>query len=460
MNTRKETVDNTINGRDPASTDIAYPSAVPASLHDTQTDRSDAVPTGYKWTEVGVIPKDWMSRKLGSCLRNTPDYGINAAAVPYDDRLPTYLRISDISDDCQFRPSPRVSVRNPSMQKFFLSEGDLVFARTGASVGKSYRYDSKDGPLVFAGFLIRVSADPKMLEPAFLAYCVQTRRYWEWVATMSIRSGQPGINGQEYFTFRIPLPHLSEQRAIAEALADVDGLLVALEALIAKKRAVKQATMQQLLTGKIRLPGFVGAWETKRIGDMFSIRVGASKRQHIVDGGSYLIVDMGSVAADGRLIAYKRTDYDEDFLEKGELVMPKDDIGGGKIIGKVAYIDAEDLYVLGDHVYSLRLKSGYPRFYSYLINRHDTNSSLRSKVGGSAQLGLARKAVADQEVPVPTVDEQAYIAAVLYDIDTEITALERRREKTLAVKLGMMQLLLTGRVRLVRSHSTNEAKKC
>ena len=78
--------------------------------------------------------------------------------------------------------------------------------------------------------------------------------------------------------------------------------------------------------------------------------------------------------------------------------MPKDDIGGGKIIGKVAYIDADDLYVLGDHVYALRLTEGFPKYFSYLINRYETNSSLKSKVGGSAQLGLSRKAVEEQEV--------------------------------------------------------------
>ena len=177
---------------------------------------SEEVPAGYKRTEVGVIPKDWIVRPLGSCLRYAPEYGINAAAVRYDDSLPTYLRITDISEDYRFRPSPRVSVKHPSVSSFFLCEGDLVFARTGASVGKSYRYDEKDGPLVFAGFLIRIRPDPEKLESVFLAYCVQSGRYWEWVATMSTRSGQPGINGQENAMFQIPLaatPHWQDPAA-------------------------------------------------------------------------------------------------------------------------------------------------------------------------------------------------------------------------------------------------------
>ena len=98
---------------------------------------SEEAPAGYKRTEVGVIPEDWTVGSLRSCLRSAPDYGINAAAVPFDDRLPTYLRITDISEDNRFRPSPQISVRHPYMHAFFLRRGDIVFARTGASVGKS-----------------------------------------------------------------------------------------------------------------------------------------------------------------------------------------------------------------------------------------------------------------------------------------------------------------------------------
>ncbi len=248
----------------------------------------------------------------------------------------------------------------------------------------------------------------------------------------------------------IPCLPLEEQRAITEVLSDVDGLLNALEALIVKKQAIKQATMQQLLTGKTRLPGFSEAWETKRLGEIFKISAGSSKSQYITQGGKYIVVDMGSVATDGQLIISKFTDYEGDFLKEGDLVMPKDDIGGGKIIGKVAYIDANDLYVLGDHVYALRLIEGCPKFFSYLINRYETNSSLKSKVGGSAQLGLSRKAVVEQEVPIPTYEEQYAIASVLSDMDAEVAALEQRRDKTRAIKQGMMQQLLTGRVRLVK----------
>ena len=258
------------------------------------------------------------------------------------------------------------------------------------------------------------------------------------------------IDRRQMASIEARFPPLAEQHAIARALSDVDGLIEAFDALIAKKRAIKRGNMQQLLTGTTRLPGFEGEWITQRLGDVFAVRVGTSKSRYIANAGRYVIVDMGSVGADGQLKSTKRTDYNGDFLTTGDLVMPKDDIGGGKIIGKVAYIDTDYAYVLGDHVYALHLAiDGCPKFFSYLINGHQTNTALRSKVGGSAQLGLSRKAVEEQEIPIPSVAEQHAIADVLSDMDAEIAALEQRLDKTRAVKQGMMQQLLTGRVRLV-----------
>ena len=209
--------------------------------------------SAYKQTEVGMIPEDWEAATLRSCLCAALDYGINAAAVPFDDKLPAYLRITDIGEDNRYRPSPRVSVKHPDSDSFVLAKGDLVFARTGASVGKSYLYNPVDGALVFAGFLVRARPEPAKLDSTYCAYVVQSERYWKWVAAMSSRSGQPGINGQEYGSFRFPLPKICEQRAIASVLSDMDAGITALEQHRDKTRAIKQGMMQQLLTGQVRL---------------------------------------------------------------------------------------------------------------------------------------------------------------------------------------------------------------
>jgi type I restriction enzyme S subunit len=195
----------------------------------------------------------WEVKPLGDCLLSRPDYGINAPAVPFSDRLPAYIRITDISEHGRFLPDPRVSVSAPYSEQYYLNDGDVVFARTGASVGKSYLYDSRDGQLVFAGFLIRVKPNRNMLVPAFLAVYATTRSYWNWVRFMSMRSGQPGINGNEYVQLPVPLPTLSEQTAIAEVLSDMDAEIAALERRRDKTRALKQGMMQELLTGRTRL---------------------------------------------------------------------------------------------------------------------------------------------------------------------------------------------------------------
>ncbi|MEK7761923.1 MAG: restriction endonuclease subunit S [Nitrospirota bacterium] len=195
----------------------------------------------------------WEMRRLGECLISPPDYGINAPAVSYSDRLPTYIRITDISEDGRFAPDVLVSVAHPDAERYYLSAGDLVFARTGASVGKSYLCNPCDGPLVFAGFLIRVRPDSSRLIPAFLSNFVQTRSYWNWVKQMSMRSGQPGINGSEFARLLLPCPSVAEQAAITAILSDMDAEIAALEAKLAKARPLKQGMMQELLTGRVRL---------------------------------------------------------------------------------------------------------------------------------------------------------------------------------------------------------------
>jgi type I restriction enzyme S subunit len=195
----------------------------------------------------------WATTTLGRCLLARPDYGINAAAVPLSDRLPKYIRITDITKDGRFRPDAFVSVMHANAKKYYLNEGDLVFARTGASVGKSYLYNSQDGRLVFAGFLIRVRPDPSVLDSSYLAAYARTEVYWRWVRLMSMRSGQPGINGNEYAQLEMAIPPTAEQVAIARVLKSMDDEILALEQRRDKTRQLKQGMMQELLTGRTRL---------------------------------------------------------------------------------------------------------------------------------------------------------------------------------------------------------------
>lgn len=411
------------------------------------------VPAGYKRTEVGVIPEHWNVRSLRFCLSAPPRYGINAAAVPWNDSLPAYLRITDIDEDGHFRPSPRVSVNHTDAPNYYLNVGDLVFARTGASVGKSYLCDPKDGPLVFAGFLIKVTPNAVHLQPEFLSYCVQTKRYWDWVATASVRSGQPGINGHEYGALLLPLPNQTEQRAIAEALSDVDSLLGALEALIAKKRAVKQAAMQQLLTGKTRLPGFSGEWETNRLGDIAEIHNGATPSTLIPanwDGDIPWCTPTDITGAPGKYLTSTERRITRqglascatNLLPRGALLLcSRATVGELKI--------ATTPMCTNQGFKSLVCRQGTSNEFLYYLLL-TLKPALIERSSGSTFLEISKRDVASLQALFPTEEEQAAIATVLSDMDAEIAALEARRDKTRALKQGMMQQLLTGRIRLVQ----------
>jgi len=199
---------------------------------------------------------EWEETTLGECLSRRPEYGINAPSVAYADDLPTYLRITDISDDGHIRQDQKVSVAKDVTEENYLEDGDVVLARTGASVGKSYKYRVRDGRLVFAGFLIRIRPHEEKLNSEFLFQFLTTERYWRWVAFSSARSGQPGINGNEYASLPMPLPSTQkEQQKIADCLSSLDALIAAQAEKINALKTHKKGLMQQLFPS----PEAVGA---------------------------------------------------------------------------------------------------------------------------------------------------------------------------------------------------------
>ncbi len=196
---------------------------------------------------------EWESKTLNECCNIKGKYGINAAAVPYKTDLPRYLRITDIDDSGNYSPEKEVSVDDPTWSEYVLEDGDIVFARTGNTTGKTYLYDSADGELVFAGFLIKFKPDPRKLNPYFLKYFTNSTAYWKWVEVMSVRSGQPGINSNEYGKLNIKLPSLTEQQKIASVLSAADKEIGLLQSELATLREQKRGLMQRLLTGEVRV---------------------------------------------------------------------------------------------------------------------------------------------------------------------------------------------------------------
>ncbi|MEQ6389231.1 restriction endonuclease subunit S [Bacillaceae bacterium S4-13-58] len=398
------------------------------------------IPEGYKLTEVGVIPEDWDEIYLSKALLGSPKYGINAAAVDYSESLPTYLRITDISDDGRFIRSKKVSVDNESSENYYLEENDLVFARTGASTGKTYLYDSNDGKLVYAGFLIKVSVDQKIMDPRFLKSYTQTETYWNWVRVMSMRSGQPGINGNEYFKLKLPLPPLSEQNIIANALFDTDNLIQSIEKLIEKKKKIKQGAIQQLLTGKKRLPEFDGEWEVKKLGEIATVSMGQSPSSKYYNSnmkGLPLIQGNADIDKRRSIIRIYTTQITK-RCSKGDIIMTV-----RAPVGAIAKASTDSC--LGRGVCSINFKNDY--LYYFLLSIEEKWSQMSK---GSTFDSISASDVLTLEVSLPALkDEQNAIAQVLSDMDLEIEALEEKLEKVKTIKQGMMQELLTGRIRLI-----------
>ncbi len=412
----------------------------------------EQVKQGYKRSEVGVIPDEWEVKAFGDCLLGRPRYGINAPAVPFSDRLPAYIRITDITEDGRIGAEKPVSVNSAFAGNYYLNDGDIVFARTGASVGKSYRYVSNDGPLVFAGCLIQARPNPEVLLSAYAAAYVTTGTYWNWVRLMSMRSGQPGINGNEFAKLPVPIPLVAEQHAIATALADVDALLAKLDQLIAKKRELKQATMQQLLTGQTRLPGFSGDWEVKRLGEVASLKNGYTfKSETYSPLGCFKVITIANVQ-DGFMVLDDCNSVDKtppdiqphQLLKIGDILIS---MTGN--VGRICRVSV-DSCLLNQRVGKLVPTLVQDDFLFALLRQPSFIVAMSAAAKGGAQPNLSATDIGGYEFSIPVdAAEQTAIAKVLSDMDSELATLEARRDKTRALKHGMMQELLTGRIRLI-----------
>jgi type I restriction enzyme S subunit len=423
------------------------------------------IPEGYKQTEVGLLPEEWELKSLRSVLKENPKYGIGAEAVPLTGRLPVYIRITDISVDGYFRPSKKVGVDRGDSNQYVLQLGDLVFARTGASVGKSYLYREDDGLLVYAGFLIKMSPDPEKLVPSFLFQYVKARRYWDFVTVMSMRSGQPGINSVEYGQLLVPLPSKEEQTAIANALSDVDSLITSLEKLIAKKSAIKTAAMQQLLTGKKRLPPFdqqhsgykqteLGEipedWEVKAIIELCHIMTGSTPPTNNLTYYSDEYLFVSPVDLNKGKYIYKSV---KGLSMKGFSICRKYPKGSvlftciGSTIGKcgIAGKELTSNQQINAVLPSEKAESEYI-YYQLLY----TSPQIKQQAGEQAVPLVNKTQFGEHKILIPSAKtEQLAISNVLSDLDADINLLQQRLNKTQQIKKGMMQELLTGKSRLV-----------
>ncbi|HHV11308.1 MAG TPA: restriction endonuclease subunit S [Clostridiales bacterium] len=401
------------------------------------------------------LPSGWDLIPLGSCVTEKLSYGVNAPAIPYSGNHPSYIRITDITEDGQYCDTDRKSVITQDREKYSLRFGDIVLARTGASTGKSYLYDENDGELIYAGFLIKASVDTKNFNPRFIFEQLRTQRYWTWVSATSMRSGQPGINGKEYSSFLLPIAPIEEQDAIAETLLIFNTHINSLAELIEKKKSIRDGALEDLISGRTRLDEFEGERKEYTIDDItLSIITGGTPSTVHPEYWGGNIPWLSSTEIHQKRITRPTTYITDIGLQNSSAKMaPSRSVlialaGQGKTRGTAAYLTSP--MALNQSLAALVTNEKCnPEFLFFIIeSMYLSLRELSSGDGGRG--GLNKKLIEGVMVTIPVdVTEQEAIAAALTAMDEEIKALETERDKMIQIREGAMDDLLTGRVRLI-----------
>ena len=411
-------------------------------------------------TELQRFSGEWETKRLGELGAFVKGRGIKRDDIT-DEGVPCvrYGELYTQYKDYILKVASRIP-QDVAATALPIKKGDLLFAGSGETaeeIGRCAAYLGEEQ--AYAGGDVIVLT-PSGQNSIYLGHLMNS----PMVSAQKARMGQGDAVVHIYINnlaqVQIELPPITEQNAIAEVLSDVDGLINALEALIAKKRAIKQATMQQLLTGKTRLPGFSGAWETTRMGQIGSIYGGLSGKTKIdFEGGNARYVTflgvLENVILDIRHTERVHVGHGESqsSVMKGDLLFnASSETPGDLAIGAVMGEQLDNLY-LNSFCFGLRIhdKDKYvPLFLAYFFRGTVGRDIMNALAQGATRYNMSKNQFRSLELSMPSGDEQRAIAAVLSDMDAEISALEHRRDKTIAIKQGMMQQLLTGKVRLVK----------
>lgn len=336
-----------------------------------------------------------------------------------------------------------------------IKEGDVFLNITGASIGRSAIADHRvvNGNVNQHVCIIRPIEEE--LNSYFLNCFLLSHKGQKQIDSFQSGGNRQGLNYGQIKLFKIPLPPLTEQKAIAQSLSDVDNLITAIDKLITKKRNIKQGTIQELLTGKKRLPGFSGEWEVKKLGDIGKFKKGKNLPKKSITQDGQPCVLYGEIYTKYNYyskVLYSRISYD---LAKESIEINTGDIlfaGSGETfeeIGKCfAYLGIEKAYAGGD-IIILSPNKDDSYFLSYLLNSYQANVQKSNLGQGSSVIHIYTINLKNIEIPIPPLPEQKAIAKILTEMDEEIEALEKKREKYKNIKQGMMQELLTGKTRII-----------
>ena len=410
---------------------------------------------GYKQTAVGVIPEGWDVALVSSLLALPIQNGV-FNEPSRKGRGCKLINVIDLygSFPIDTKDLERFDANRDEFLRFGVKHGDMFFTRSsltldGIAKCNVYRGDGNED-VVFDCHIIRVRPNSRKAEPFYLARYCNSRPARSYLVANAKTTTMTTIDQSVVAKLPVALPPLPEQRAIATALSDVDGLLGGLDRLFAKKRDLKQAAMQQLLTGQTRLPGFQGEWEETTLGQMGECIIGLTyKPENVVEHG--LLVLRSSNVQEGRLA------YDDNvyvnlqvsvhlYTRLGDILVCVRN-GSRALIGKCAVIDSTAVGVTFGAFMSV-YRTKHWRYVFHAFQADDIQRQIRDNIGATINQ-ITNKDMDAFRLRLPPEAEQTAIAEVLTEMDAELAVLEQRREKTRALKQAMMHSLLTGLIRLV-----------
>ena len=421
------------------------------------------IPQGYKQTELGIIPEDWEVKQIRDGLTLLTDFDANGSFADMAANVQTYIgggyawyvRATDLE---QQTPLSEVKYVDESSYRFLkkssLYGGEVLLAKRG-EIGKVYLFEAKTMYATLAPNLYLLKLNQE-IDSNYLYYYLKSTNGQKALKDINASTSLGALYKEDVKNLHILYPSPVEQRAIAEALSDIDGLIAALDKKIAKKRLIKQGTMQQLLTGKKRLPCFTDDWFEIRLGDYTAMNSGGTPSSSIPEyyNGDIPFLSISDITTSGKYIKKTEKTITKKGLQNSSAKMfPQGTIMYAMYasLGKTSIADIElscSQAILGITPND-KIDSNYLYYYLSFVE-----NSVKEMGQTGTQTNLSKQIVQDFLLYIPNQsNEQQAIATILSDMDKEIAALEARRDKFRLLKSGMMQKLLTGQIRLIKSRA-------
>jgi type I restriction enzyme, S subunit len=408
---------------------------------------------GYKRSEVGVIPVDWEVKRLGEIGIVSSGGTPNRSNLSYWNGNIPWITTSQIDFNTIISSNEFITelgLKN-SAAKMYL-RNTLLMAMYGQ--GKTR------GKVAILGInaTINQACAAIILNQDISNNCVfcYLAHNYEEIRKLSNTGNQENLNGNIIKSINVPLPPLAEQKTIALTLSDTDALIAACDRAITKKRNIKQGAMQQLLTGKMRLPSFSGEWEMKKLGEIADIKTGPfgsslHEKDYVKDGIPIITVEhlgeRGVLHESLPMVSEKdKKRLNSYIIQTGDIVFSR--VGSVDRNSLISY--RENGWLFSSRLLRIRItnQNTYSTYLSYYFHQEPTKQKIRSVAVGQTMASLNTQILKNIEVILPPLPEQKAIAQILSDMDAEIAALEKKRDKYKAIKQGMMQELLTGKTRL------------